>query len=199
MLLNILQCTGQPPQKKNYLPQISIISWFKSLIKYLVKWNRKAEKRHHTKCPTLSLAQFSSVAQSCLTLCDPRLPCPSPTPGAYSNSCLSNQWCHPTISSSVIPFSFDLSYPASGSFLVSQFFASSGPKYWSFSFSISPFNEYSGLISFRVGWFDLLAAQGILKSSLTPYFKSTNSSALSFHYSPTLTSIYNYWKNHSFD
>ena len=54
------------------------------------------------------------------------------------------------------------------------------PKYWSFSFSISPFNEYSGLISFRVGWFDLLAAQGILKSSLTPQFKSIKSLVLAF-------------------
>ena len=74
------------------------------------------------------------------------------------------------------------------------------PKYWSFSFSISPSNEYSGLISFRMDWLDLLAVQGTLKgSSLTPQFKSINSSALSFLYSPTLTSIHDYWKNHSFD
>ena len=72
------------------------------------------------------------------------------------------------------------------------------PKYWSFSFSVSPSNEYSGLISFRMDWFDL-AVQGTLKSSPTPQFKSINSSALSFLYGPTLTSIHNYWKNHSFD
>ena len=71
-------------------------------------------------------------------------------------------------------------------------------KYWSFSFSTSPSNEYSGLISFRMDWFDL-AVQGTLKSSPTPQFKSINSSALSFLYGPTLTSIHNYWKNHSFD
>ena len=75
------------------------------------------------------------------------------------------------------------------------------PKYWSFSFSISPSNEYSGLISFRIDWFDLLAVQGSLlqESSPTPQFKSINSSVLSFRYGPTLTSIRDYWKNHSFD
>ena len=74
------------------------------------------------------------------------------------------------------------------------------PKYWSLSFSISPSNEYSGLISFRVGWFDLLGVQGTLQdSSPTPQFKSINSLALSFLYSPTLTSIYDHWKNYSFD
>ena len=70
------------------------------------------------------------------------------------------------------------------------------PKYWSFSFSISPSNEYSGLISFRMDWLDLLAVQG---SSPTPQFKSINSLVLSFLYSPALTSINEYWKNHSFD
>ena len=64
------------------------------------------------------------------------------------------------------------------------------PKYWSFSFSISPSSEYSGLISFRTDWFDLLDVQGTLKSSLAPQFKSINSSALSFLYGPTLTSIH---------
>ena len=74
------------------------------------------------------------------------------------------------------------------------------PKYWSFSFPISPSNEYSGLIAFRMDWLDLLAVQGALKKfSPTPHFKSINSLALSFLYSPTLTSIHDYWKNHSFD
>ena len=71
------------------------------------------------------------------------------------------------------------------------------PKYW--SFSISPSNEYSGLISFRINWFDLLAVQGTLKSSLTPQFKSVDSSALSLLYGPALTSIHDYWENHSLD
>ena len=96
-----------------------------------------------------------------------RLPCPSPTPEAYSDSCPSSWWCHLSILSSVIPFSSCLqSFPASGSFPMSQFFALRQPKYWSFSFSISPSNEYSGVISFRIDWLDLLAVQGTLKSLL---------------------------------
>ena len=73
------------------------------------------------------------------------------------------------------------------------------PKYWSFSFSISPSNEYSGLISFRIDWLDLLAVQGTLKTPTTPRVKSINSLVLSFPYGPTLTSIHDYWKNHSFE
>ena len=72
-----------------------------------------------------------------------------------------------------------------------------GPKYW--SFSVSPSNEYSGLISFRIDWLDLLAVQGTLKSLLQHQFKSISSPALSLLYGPTLTSIHDYWKNHSFD
>ena len=95
-----------------------------------------------------------------------RLPCPSPTPRACSNSCPSSWGCHPTISSSVVPFSSYLqSFPESGSFPVSQFFTSGGHKYWSFSFSISRSNEHPGLI-FRVDWLDLLAVQGTLKNLL---------------------------------
>ena len=97
-----------------------------------------------------------------------RPPCPSSTPRVYSNSCpLSQRW-HPTISSSVVPFSSHLQYfPASRSFPRSQVFTSGGQSIdWSFSFSISPSNEYWGLISFRMDWLDLLAVQGTLKSLL---------------------------------
>ena len=94
-----------------------------------------------------------------------RLPCPSPTPKACSNSCPLSQWSHPTISSSVIPFSCLQSFLASGSFPMSQFFTSRGQSI-GISFSISPSNEYSGLISFRMDWLDLLAVQGTLKSLL---------------------------------
>ena len=73
------------------------------------------------------------------------------------------------------------------------------PKYWSFSFSISPSNENSGLISFRMDWLDLLAVQGTSPTSPTPQFKSINSSALSLLYGPTLISIRDHWQNHSFD
>ena len=72
-------------------------------------------------------------------------------------------------------------------------------KYWSFSFSVSPSNDYSGLISFRMDWLDLLAVQGTLKSLLQHHSSSVNSSALRFLCSPTLTSIHDYWKNHSLD
>ena len=72
-------------------------------------------------------------------------------------------------------------------------------KYWSFSFSISPSSEYSGLISFRMDWLDLLAVQATLNFSPTPQFKGINSLVLSFLYSPTLTSTHDYCKNHSFD
>ena len=154
-----------------------------------------------------------------------RLPCPSPTPRACSNSWPSSRWCHPTILTSVVSFSSWLqSFPASGSFPVSQFFASGGqigasalasvvpmniqdwfplgwtgwislqfrglsrvfsnesalrmrwPKYWSFSFSMSPSNEYSELISFRIDWFDLVAVQETLKSLLQHH--STKASIL---------------------
>ena len=122
-----------------------------------------------------------------------RPPCPSPTPGVHSNSCASSWWCHPAISSSVVPFSSLLqSFPASGFFPNESVLRIRWPKYWSFSFSISPSNEYSGLISFRIDWFDLLAVQKTLKS-LHQYHssKASNSSVLSFLYSPTLTSIHN--------
>ena len=99
-----------------------------------------------------------------------RRPCPSPTPGTCSNSCpLSpfSWWCHPTISSSVIPFSScPQSLSASESFPMSQLFAWGGQRRWSFSFSISPSSEYSGLISFRIDWLELLAVQETLKSLL---------------------------------
>ena len=97
-----------------------------------------------------------------------RFPCPSPTPGACSNSCPQSRWRHPTISSSVVPFYSCLqSFPS-----IFRVFSNDSdlhirwPKFWSFSFSISPDNEYSELISFRMDWLDLLAVQGTLKSLL---------------------------------
>ena len=128
-----------------------------------------------------------------------RLPCPSPTTGAYWNSCPLTQWCHPTISSSVVPFSSCLqSFPESV-FSRESVLCIRWPKYWSFSFSISPSNEDSGL--FPLGWTSWIfcSPRDSQESSLIPQFKSINSSALSFLYSPTLTPIYDYWKNHSFD
>ena len=94
-----------------------------------------------------------------------RPPCPSPTPRVYSNSCPLSQWYHPTISSSVSPFSSHLqSFPAFRVFSNESVFQIRWPKYWSFSFSTSPSNEYSRLISFRMDWLDILAVQGTLMS-----------------------------------
>ena len=92
-----------------------------------------------------------------------RYPCPSPR--VCSNSCTLSRWCHPTISSSVVPFSCLQPFPASGSFLMCQVFTSGGQSVGA-SFSINPSNEYSGLISFRIDWSDLFALQGTLKSLL---------------------------------
>ena len=123
-----------------------------------------------------------------------RPPCPSPTPRVHPNPCPLSQLCLPTISSSVVPFSSrPQSFPASGSFQMSQLFASGGQSI-SFSFSISPSNEYPGLISFRMDWLDLLAVQGTFKSLLQ--HRSSKASVLKCS---ALTSILDYWKNPIFD
>ena len=128
-----------------------------------------------------------------------RPPCPSPPPGAYSNSCPLSPCCHPIISSSVEPFSSCLqSFPPSGSFQMSQFFVSSGKNTAvSASASVLPMNIQDW---FPLGWTGLpFCPRDSQESSPTPQLKSNNSSALSFLYSPTLTSIHNYWKNDSLD
>ena len=121
-----------------------------------------------------------------------RLPCPLPTPRACSNSSiasviLSNHLilCHPLL---LLPSIF----PSIRVFSKESVLHIRWPKYWSFSFSISPSNEYSGLISLRIDWLDLLAVQGTLKSSPKPQFKCINSWALSLLCSPTLTSVHDY-------
>ena len=153
-----------------------------------------------------------SVQFSCSVMCDSlwpnglqraRLPWPSPTPRAYSNSCPSSQWCHPVIQCCHLilycPFLLPSNFLSIRVFFNESVRHIRWPKYWSFSFNISPSNEYSGLISFQIDWYDNLAVQGTREFSPTPQFKSISSSALSFLYSPTLTSIRDYWKNHSFD
>ena len=100
-------------------------------------------------------------------------------------------FCHPLLLPSI--------FPSIRVFSKESVLCIRWPKYWSFSFSISPSSECSGLISLRTDWLDLLAVRGTLKSSPTPQFKSNSSSALSILYSPTLTSIHDYWKNHIFD
>ena len=99
-----------------------------------------------------------------------RPPCPSPTPGAYPNSCPSSWWCHPTISSSVVPFSsYPQSFAASGSYSNKSALRIRWPKYWSFSFNISLSNENPELISFRMDWLDLLA----VRAGLSRVFSNT--------------------------
>ena len=149
--------------------------------------------------------QFSSVAQSCSTLCDP-MDCSTPGLLSITNS---RSLLRPMSVKSVMPsnhlilccplFLLPSVFPSISIFSNESVLHIRWPKYWTFSCRISPSNEYSGLISFRMDWLDLLAVQGTLKFSPTPQFKSINSSALSFLYSPTLTSIHDYWKNHSFD
>ena len=126
-----------------------------------------------------------------------RPPYPSPTPGVYSNSCPltvsvmpSNQiiLCHPLLLSSIFS---KIRVFSNESVLHIRW-----PKYWSFSFSISSSNEYLKLM---IDWLNLRAVQGTLESSPIPQFKSINSLPLSFLYSPTLTSMHDYWKNCIFD
>ena len=128
------------------------------------------------------------------------LPCLLPSPGACSNSCLLSQWCHP--SNHLIlchPLLLPSVFPSIRVFSNKSVLRIRWPKYWNFSFSISPSNGYLRLISFRTDWFHLLAVQGTLKSPPTPQFKSINSSVQRFLYSSTLTSIHDHWKNHSLD
>ena len=128
-----------------------------------------------------------------------RFPCSSPKPGAYSNSCPSRLWGNPTISSSIVPFSScPQSFPASGSFQMSQLFASSGQSIEvSASTSVLPMNTQDWSPLGWTGWISLQSKGQ--ESSPTPQFKSINSLALSFLHSPTLTSIHDYWINHSLD
>ena len=150
-----------------------------------------------------NIPSVSSVVSNSLQLQEPqhaRPLCPSPTPGVHINPCQLSRWCHPTISSSVIPFSScPQSLPASGSFPVSQFFTSVGQSIRvSASISVLPKN-----IQDYFFWDGLVGSpcspRDSHESSPTPQFKSINYLGLSFVYSPTLTSTHDYWKNNSFD
>ena len=152
---------------------------------------------------TLSSVQFSRVAQFCLILCDP-MGCSTPGPPSITNfqSLLklisielvmpSNLLilCRPLLLLPPIPLSIRV-------FSNQSTLHIRWPQYWSVSFNISPSIEHSGQVSFRMDWLDLLAVQGTLKSLLQHH--SSKASVLSFLYSPTLTSIHDYWKSHSLD
>ena len=155
---------------------------------------------------TFNCVQFSSVDQSCLILCDP-MDCSTPGLPVHCQLLEFTQthvhWVgdaiqpnHPLSSLLLLPSIF----PSIRVFSNESVLRIRWPKYWSSSFSISPSNDYSGLISFRMDWLDLCCSPRDSKeSSPKPWFKSINSLVLSFLYSPTFTSIHDYWKNHSFD
>ena len=128
-----------------------------------------------------------------------RPPCASPIPGVHPNSCPSSLWCHPGISSSVVPFSCLQSLLESGSFPMSQLFAWGG---WSIgvtaSTSVLPINTQDWSPLRWTGWISCNPRDS-QESFPTPQFKSISSSVISFLYSPTLTSIHDHWKNHSLD
>ena len=125
-----------------------------------------------------------------------RFPCPSPSPGAFSNSCLSSWWCHPTISSSVIPFSCLQSFPESGPFPVSQFFTSGGQSIGvSASASVLPMNIQDWFPLEVTDW-NLLAVQGTLKSLYQHH--SLKASVLQGSAFFMVQLSHDYWKNHSF-
>ena len=155
-------------------------------------------RQHLCICQKENPTQFSSVARSCPTLCDARLPCPSPTPGPYSNSCPLNWWCHPTISFSVIPFSSCLqSFPTSGSFPMSQFFASGGQSIGvSASASVLPMYIQDWFPLGWTGWVSLLS------KGLSRVFSNTIVQKHQFFKLSLLYLSYPYMttgKSHSFD
>ena len=163
---------------------------------------------HYLYLQWFSSVQFShSVVSDSLRPHEPqhaRPPCPSPTPGVHPNSCPSSRWCHPAISSSVVlchPLLLLPPIPLSIRVFSNESALHIRWPYWSFSFSISPSNEYLGLISFRMDWLDLLAVQGTLKSLLQHHSSKVSILWRSAFFTAQLSHPYvtDYWKNHSLD
>ena len=163
---------------------------------YLEHFWKQFAHNSHFQLNQISSVHFShSVVSDCLQphgLQHSRPPCPSPTLGVYSDSCSLSQWCHPIISPPVVSSSCLQSFPASRSFQINQFFATGGESI-GVSASASVFPIYIQ------DWFPLVWTGWISLQSKGLWRKSINSSALSFFHSPTLTSIHDYWKNHSLD
>ena len=154
------------------------------------------------------LFEFSSVQFSHSVLSDSlqphgpqhdRPPYPSPTPGVYSLMSIESVMPSNHLILYFPLFLLPSVFPSISVFSNESALLIRWPKYWSFSFNISPSNKHPGLISFRVDWFDLLAIQGTLKSLLQHHSSKASILLCSFLYSPTLTSIHDYWKNHSLD
>ena len=148
---NLMDIKGHTNISLLYFQVVYYFPWTK-----LYFWSRSSSVQFNRSVVSDSLRPHESQHT--------RPPCPSPTPGVHSDSRPSSQWCHPAISSSVVPFSScpQSSHPFSNESTLHMRW----PKYWSFSFSIIPSKEIPGLISFRMDWLDLLAVQGTLKSLL---------------------------------
>ena len=142
-------------------------------------------------CVRFSETPWTAARQGSLSITNSQSP---PKPMSIQSVMPSNHLilCHPVL---LLPSVFPSIRVISGESLLPIRW----PKYWSFSFSISPSNEYSGLISFRMDWLDLLAVQGFSRVFSNTTGQNINSSVLSFLYIPTVTSIHDYWKNHSLD
>ena len=172
------------------------------------RWGRRGGMNWESSTETY-ISCCCSVTKSCLTLCnstDCRLPCPSPTPGACSNSCPSSQWCHPThlilchpLASCHISSSCLQSFPASVSFLRSLFFTSGGQNIGAAVLeSVLPMNIQVDFLQDWLGW-SPCSLGDTQEFSQAPQFESISSLVLSLFYGPTLISVHDYWKNHSFD
>ena len=151
---------------------------------------------------TFLIIQFSSLAQSCPALCGP-MDCSTPGLSVHHQlpefTQIDVHWVGDAIQPPHPLLFLPSIFPNIQVFSIESVLHIRWPKYWSLSFNIRPSNEHSGLISFRMDWLDLLAVQGTLKSFLLQHSSKASILQLSFLYTPTLTSIHDHWKNHSFD
>ena len=168
-------------------------------------WGREGEEgaNWEIRMDIYSLSSVHSVVSNSLwphELQHARPPCPSPTPGVYSNSCPLSRWCHPAISSSFVPFpSCPQSFPASGSFPMSQLFASGGQSIGvSASASVLPVNTQNSSPLGGTGWISL-QSKGLSRVISNTTVQKHQFVGAQLFYSPTLTSIHDHWKNHSLD
>ena len=187
-----------------FLDCLLLLSYSSTLLLVFCGFISQINYLHYNFCLSFSSDKFSySVITNSLQphgLQHAKPPCPSLTPGVHPNSCPLSHWCHhihlilcdPLLLPSIFPSIRVFSNKVSSLYQVA--------KVLEFQLQHQSLDEHSGLTSFRMDWLDLLAVQGTLQeSSPTPPFKSINSSVLSFLYSPTLTSMHDYWKKHSLD
>ena len=194
------------------LPSCTWLRFIKTIDERIKRKQRKPfqnqNETQRNKQRKLILLEFSSFQFSC---CRVQLFATQWTAACQASLSISSSWSLLKLMSieSVMPFNHLILccplllltsvFPRIRGFSIESVLHIRGLKYWCFNFSISASNEYSGLISFRMDWLDLLQSRDSQESSPTPQFKSNDSSLLSFLYGPTLTSIHDYWKNHSFE